>query len=72
MDWLNKQGYSIENLTDEQLLLGGSTFDLVENKIIITTKMAIFINKQKAIPSKLCHILNILKEHFNIEKFIAE
>ena len=72
VDWLNKQGFSIEYLTDKQILLGGSTFDPVVNRIIITTKMAIFINKQKAIPPKLCQILNMLKEQFNIEKFIAE
>ena len=72
VDWLNQQGYSIEYLTDEQILLGRPTSDQVVNRIIMTTKISIFNNKEKGKAPKLCQILNMLREQFNIEKFIAE
>ena len=69
--WLKKQGRSIEYLRDSQIILGDPKLDPVINRIILTTKIAIFKNKEKS-PPKINQIIAMLRSQFTIEKFNAE
>ena len=69
--WLKTQGRSIEYLRDSQIILGDPKFDPVINRIILTTKVAIFKNKEKS-PPKINQIIAMLRSQFTIEKFNAE
>ena len=69
--WLKTQGRSIEYLRDSQIILGDPKLDLVINRIILTTKVAIFKNKDKT-PPRIGQIITMLRSQFTIEKFNAE
>ena len=69
--WLKKQGRSIEYLRDSQIILGDPKLDPVINRIILTTKVAIFKNKEKS-PPKINQIIAMLRSQLTIEKFNAE
>ena len=69
--WLKTQGRSIEYLRYSQIILGDPKFDPVINRIILTTKVAIFKNKDKT-PPRIGQIISMLRSQFTIEKFNAE
>ena len=69
--WLKTQGHSIEYLRDSQIILGDPKLDPVINRIILTTKVAIFKNKDKT-PPRIGQIITMLRSQFTIEKFNAE
>ena len=69
--WLKTHGRSIEYLRDSQIILGDPKLDLVINRIILTTKVAIFKNKDKS-PPRIGQIKTMLRSQFTIEKFNAE
>ena len=72
IDWLNSQGFNFEYLNDSQIILGDLRLDAVVNRILLTTKIAIFQNKEKSKPPTLFQVLSMLKSQFKIEKFNAE
>ena len=72
IDWLNSQGFNFEYLNDSQIILGDPRLDAVVNRILLTTKIAIFQNKEKSKPPTLFQVLSMLKSQFKIEKFNAE
>ena len=72
IDWLNSQGFNFEYFSDSQIILDDPRLDAVVNRILLTTKIAIFQNKEKSKPPTLIQILAMLKSQFKIEKFNAE
>ena len=46
--------------------------DAVVNRILLTTKIAIFKNREKSKPPTLSQVLSMLRSQFKIEKFNAE
>ena len=72
IDWLNPQGFNFEYFRDSQIILGDPKMDAVINRILLTTKIAIFKNREKSKPPTLCQVLSMLRSQFKIEKFNAE
>ena len=72
IDWLNPQGFNFEYFRDSQIILGDPKMDAVINRILLTTKIAIFKNREKSKPPTLSQVLSMLKSQFKIEKFNAE
>ena len=70
IDWLNSQGFNFEYLNDSQIILGDPRLDAVVNRILLTTKIAIFQSKEKSKPPTLFQVLSGLslnmKWRFNI------
>ena len=72
INWLNPQGFRFEYFRDSQIILGDPRIDAVVNRILLTTKIAIFINREQSKPPTLNQVLAMLKSQFRIEKFNAE
>ena len=72
IDWLNPQGFNFEYFRDSQIILGDPKMDAVVNRILLTTKIAIFKNREKSKPPTLSQVLSMLRSQFKIERFNAE
>ena len=72
IDWLNPQGFNFEYFRDSQIILGDPKIDPVVNRILLTTKIAIFKNRKQSKLPTLSQVLSMLKSQFKTEKFNAE